>query len=81
MYSMSYLQPQPQNPIELRKNAVRKYSRNAGVWAGSGVVGGAVLGLLAGSMSLFLILAVVGLVGGFLNWQKVQRIVNYKDPQ
>ena len=81
MYSMSYLQPQPQNPIELRKNAVRKYSRNAVVWAGSSVVGGAVLGLLAGSMSLFLILAVVGLVGGFLNWQKVQRIVNYKDPQ
>ena len=81
MYSMSYLQPQPQNPIELRKNAVRKYSRNAVVWAGSGVVGGAVLGLLAGSMSLFLILAGVGLVGGFLNWQKVQRIVNYKDPQ
>ena len=78
---MSYLQPQPQNPIELRKNAVRQYSRNAVVWAGSGVVGGAVLGLLAGSMSLFLILAVVGLVGGFLNWQKVQRIVNYKDPQ
>ncbi|MDO5029598.1 MAG: hypothetical protein Q4E11_03315 [Corynebacterium sp.] len=78
---MSNLQPRSQNPIELRKNAVRKYSRNAVIWVGSGVVGGIVLGLLASDIWLFAILALIGAVGGFINWNKVQRIVNYKDPQ
>lgn len=78
---MSNLQPRSQNPIELRKNAVRKYSRNAVIWVGSGVVGGIVLGLLASDIWLFAILALIGVVGGFINWNKVQRIVNYKDPQ
>lgn len=81
MCPASYLQPQPQNPVEFRKSAIQKYSRNAVVWVDSGVVDGAVLGLLAGSMSLFLILAVAGPVGDFLNWQKVQWVMSYKDPQ
>lgn len=78
---MSNLQPYGQNPIELRKTAVRKYTRNAAVWTGGGIVVGAAAGLLASSLALFIIIAVVGVVGGFINWQKVQRIVNYKDPQ
>lgn len=78
---MSYLQPRPQNPIQLRKDAVRRYTRNAVVWTGGGVITGAVLGLLASSWPLFVMIALVGVVGGFINWQKVQRIVNYRDPQ
>jgi hypothetical protein len=81
MYSMSNLQPRSQNPIELRKNAVRKYSRNAVIWVGSGVGAGVILALLASDFWVFAIFALVGLVGGFINWNKVQRIVNYKDPQ
>lgn len=41
------LQPRPNNPIEARKQAVRTYSRNAVLWAGGGVAGGIVLGLLS----------------------------------
>lgn len=78
---MSYLQPRPNNPIELRKAAVRKYTRNAAIWAGGGIAAGLVLGLLATELWLFIILAGIGLIGGFVNWQKVQKIVNYKDPQ
>ena len=82
---MSNLQPYGHNPIEQRKVAVRKYTRNAAVWTGGGVVVGAAAALMASSLFsalvLFIIIAGIGAVGGFVNWQKVQRIVNYKDPQ
>lgn len=81
MVGMSYLQPRPQNPIQLRKDAVRRYSRNAVVWTGGGIVAGAALGILANSWPLFVIIALVGAVAGFINWRKVQHIVNYQDPQ
>lgn len=80
MTGMSHLQPYQQNPIQQRKDAVRRYSRNAVVWTGGGIAAGAALGLLAGSFSLFIILTVIGVAGGFINWQKVQKIVNYRDP-
>lgn len=76
------LQPRPNNPIEARKQAVRKYSRNAVVWSGGGVVGGVALGFLLGSPFSFTILVlglVIGIVGGFVNYNKVQRIINHKD--
>lgn len=78
---MSNLQPYGNNPIEQRKTAVRRYSRNAAVWTGGGIVAGVALGLLAQSLSILIVLVVIGVVGGFINWRKVQRIVNYKDPQ
>lgn len=60
---------------------MRTYSRNAAVWVGGGLVGGIVLGLLASEIWLFIAVLAVGLIGGVINWQKVQRIVNHKDPQ
>ena len=58
---------------------MRKYSRNAVLWAGGGVVGGVALGLIAGSWSLLILGFVVAVVGGVANWMKVQKIVNHKD--
>lgn len=79
MSHMSNIQPYASNPIEQRKEAVRRYSRNAVVWAGGGVVAGVAIGLLASSLSLFIMLTVIGVVGGFINWRKVQQIVNHRD--
>lgn len=79
MSPMSNIQPYASNPIQQRKDAVRRYSRNAVVWTGGGVVSGVAIGLLASSLSLFIILTVIGVAGGFINWQKVQKIVNHRD--
>lgn len=76
------LQPRPNNPIEARKQAVRTYSRNAVLWAGGGAVGGVALGLLLGSPFSFTILflgLIIGVIGGWVNYNKVQKIVNHKD--
>ena len=81
MSPMSSLQPYHSNPSQQRKDAVRRYSRNAVVWTGGGVVAGVAIGLLASSLPLFIILTVIGVAGGFINWQKVQKIVNHRDNQ
>ena len=73
------LQPRPNNPIEARKQAVRTYSRNAAIWASGGVAGGIVLGLRAGSWTVLILGFVIAVVGGYVNWNKVQRIVNHQD--
>ncbi|SDL81991.1 hypothetical protein SAMN04488535_0885 [Corynebacterium mycetoides] len=76
------LQPRPNNPIEARKQAVRTYSRNAVAWAGGGAVGGVALGFLLGSPFSFTILIlglIVGVIGGYVNYNKVQKIVNHRD--
>ena len=73
------MKPRLNNPIARRKEAVRKYSRNAVLWAGGGVVGGVALGLIASSWSLLILGFVVAVVGGVANWMKVQKIVNHKD--
>ncbi|WP_018297050.1 hypothetical protein [Corynebacterium lubricantis] len=67
------------NPIQSRKDAVRKYSRNAVLWAGGGVVGGIALGLLMSSWTLLIIGFVVAVVGGVVNYNKVQKIIKHKD--
>ena len=77
----SNVSPRPVNPIQQRKDAVRKYSRNAVVSAGGGIAAGVVLGLLAGSWVVCLLCVVVGVGLGWFNWSKVQKIVNYRDPQ
>lgn len=73
------IQPRPNNPIEQRKAAVRKYSRNAALWAGGGVVGGIAFGLIFSSSAVLILGFVVAVAGGVTNWNKVQRIVNHKD--
>ncbi|WP_257158509.1 hypothetical protein [Corynebacterium cystitidis] len=67
------------NPIQARKDAVRKYSRNAVLFAGGGVVGGIALGLIFNSWSLLILGFVIAVVGGVVNYNKVQKIVNHKD--
>ena len=52
------MQRRPNNPIEQRKQAVRKYTRNAALSVGGGVVGGLALGLLFTSWT-WLILGLV----------------------
>ena len=52
------MQPRPNNPIDQRKAAVRKYSRDALVWAGGGLAGGIAFGLLMQSWTIL----VLGLV-------------------
>lgn len=73
------LQPRPNNPIEQRKQAVRKYMTNAAWWAGGGVAGGVALGLLTGSWTILILGFVVAVAGGWVNWNNAQKIVNHKD--
>ncbi|QGU04976.1 hypothetical protein [Corynebacterium comes] len=73
------MQRRPNNPIEQRKQAVRRYTRNAALSVGGGVVGGLALGLLFTSWSWLVLGLIVAVVGGFYNWNKIQKIVNHKD--
>ncbi|WP_018024668.1 hypothetical protein [Corynebacterium ulceribovis] len=75
------LNPYNANPIELRKQAVRKYSRSAVVWTGGGLATGAVLGLMAGSFGTFILISLVGILVGLGYFNKVRKIVNHRDPQ
>ncbi|MCP1386689.1 hypothetical protein M5J20_00540 [Corynebacterium sp. TA-R-1] len=73
------MQPRPNNPIEQRKQAMRKYMNNAAMWAGGGVAGGIALALLTQSWTLLIIGFVIAVAGGWTNWNKAQQIVNHKD--
>lgn len=73
------MQRRPNNPIEQRKQAVRRYTRNAALSVGGGVVGGVALALLFTSWTWLVLGLVVAVVGGFYNWNKVQKIVNHRD--
>lgn len=73
------MQPRPRNPIEQRKQDVRKYTRNAAICAGGGVVGGALLSIIAGSFLWLILGLVIAVAGGGYYWSKVQKIVNHKD--
>lgn len=72
------MQPYPRNPIEQRKAAVRKYSRNGALAVASGLLGGVALWVLLDPVFLVLGL-IVAVVGGFVNYRRVQRIVNHRD--
>lgn len=74
------MQPRPNNPIEKRKADVRKYSRNTALWVAGGVGGGALMFLISGFGSAWLIIGfVLAVVGGLYNYNKVRKIVNHKD--
>lgn len=72
------MQPRPLNPIEKKKQDVRRYSRNGviSVAAGAGV---GVLSFLFLSTNVFVCLAIaliIAVVGGGYNFLKVQKIIN-----
>lgn len=74
------LQPRPNNPIEARKQAVRKHSKNAALCVAGGIGGGLLMGWAATGFWIWMTLGlVVAVVGGVYNWTKVQKIVNHKD--
>lgn len=73
------MQPRSQNPIELRKQAVRRYSKRGVVGVTGGVGAGIVLGLAATSWTWVWIGLVVAVALGAYNWMKIQKIVNHRD--
>ena len=74
------MQRRPNNPIEKKKQDVRRYTRNGVVTVGGGSAGGLLLAfVMSGSSWFWLSLGlVVAVVGGVYNWSKVNRIVNEK---
>lgn len=72
------MQRYPSNPIEQRKQDVRKYSSAAAVWAGVGVVGGIAAALLV-NVAVALVVIVAAVAGCGINYARVQRIINHKD--
>ncbi|EEI26765.1 MULTISPECIES: hypothetical protein [Corynebacterium] len=73
------MQRYPQNPIERRKQAVRRYSKNGVLGVSGGVIGGLALWALTEEFSLMVIGLVVAVVIGVYSWTKVRSIVNHKD--
>ena len=73
------MQQYPRNPIEKRKQDVRKNSRNAVVSVAGGLVGGGALWLLTGSGFFITLGLIIAVVGGFYYYNKVQKIINQKD--
>ena len=72
------MQPRPNNPIELKKQKVRKRGRNGVISVAAGLGGGVLAALvLAGSFWFWMSIGlVVAVVGGVSNWVKIQKIVN-----
>ncbi|WP_306515877.1 hypothetical protein [Corynebacterium sp.] len=74
------MQPSAQNPIERRKAAVRKYSKNGVISVGAGLGGGLLFAFLFSSSGFWLLLGfVVAVVGGVYNYNKVRKIINHRD--
>lgn len=76
------LQPRPNNPIQHRKDQVRKYTRNGVVSVAAGLGGGLLLWWMLSPGGLFMILGmVIAVVGGAYNARKVNQIINHRDGQ
>ncbi|APT85068.1 hypothetical protein [Corynebacterium aquilae] len=75
------MQQYPHNPIEQRKQAVRTYTTRGTIEVAGGLIGGIALGLLAGSWTLFILGLVIAVAGGFVNYSRVNKIINHRDPQ
>ena len=74
------MSPYRNNPIEKRKQDVRKHMKAGAIGAGVAVVGGAALAVMAESFSLLILGLILAVVIGGYNWMKIQKIVNHKDP-
>ncbi|WP_080794137.1 hypothetical protein [Corynebacterium pacaense] len=68
----------PRNPIEKRKQEVRKNSRNAVISVAGGLGGGALMWLLA-DPTWMVIGLIVAVVGGLYFYNKVRKTINEKD--
>ncbi len=75
------LQHHSSNPIEHRKQEVRRYAKQGALWVGGGLVGGLALMLLTQGYVWMILGVIVAVAGGATNWMKVNKILNYKDPQ
>ncbi|MBN9643631.1 hypothetical protein ACFSSC_11465 [Corynebacterium mendelii] len=73
------LQRRPVNPVEKRKRDVRRYSQQAVVGVGSGIVGGVVLGLVAGSWGWFFFGLLCALAIGGVNAWRINKIIRHRD--
>ncbi|AWB82935.1 hypothetical protein C3B44_03840 [Corynebacterium yudongzhengii] len=74
------MQPRPHNPIQQRKDQVRKYARNGVISVAGGLAGGFLVGLFITKFWLWMTLGIViAVVGGTYNFLKVRRIVNHRD--
>lgn len=71
----------PSNPIEQRKQAVRRYSRNGVIGTTVGVVGGVALAFLLHHILWLVIGVVIGGALGVYNFSRVRTIVNHRDDQ
>lgn len=69
------------NPIEHRKQEVRRHVKQGALWVGAGLIGGVALMLLSHGYVYMILGAIVAVAGGAVNWMKVSKILNYKDPQ
>ncbi|WKD60810.1 hypothetical protein CCICO_03865 [Corynebacterium ciconiae DSM 44920] len=73
------MQRYPSNPIERRKQAVRRYSRNAALWGVGGLGGAAVAGIAVGSPVLVILCLVCAVAGVAFNASRVRTIINHRD--
>lgn len=67
------------NPIELRKQAVRRYSRNTVAYVGGGLGGGLLLTVLLTNWTWIILGLIVAVVGGSINAARARRILNQND--
>ncbi len=73
------MQQYPRNPIEKRKQEVRKNSRNAAVSVIGGVGGGLLLWVLTSSATFMVLGLVLAVVGGFYFYNQVKKTINHRD--
>lgn len=73
------MQQYPRNPIEKRKQDVRKNARNGVISVAGGVGGGVLLWALTGSAVFMVLGLVLAVVGGFYFYNQVQKTINHRD--
>jgi membrane protein len=73
------MQQYPRNPIEQRKRAVRTYFRNGVVSVAGGVAGGILLSIITQASFWLFLGMIIAVVGGFVNYRRVRRIINHRD--
>lgn len=74
------LQPHSNNPIAVRKQKVRKHSKNLVISVAGGLAGGVFLGwALTGFWTWMTLGLIVAVVGGVYNWIQINKIINHQD--